>query len=149
MSAITSLISLFLVAFAAATIFPAQSEALLAALILKTDIAVWLLVAVASAGNILGSCVNWVLGVYVETFKNRRWFPVKEKSLERVQAFYKKYGRWSLLLSWVPFIGDPLTVMAGFMKEHFAVFLLFVSVAKIGRYVALAWLLLKAAPVSS
>ena len=106
-----------------------------------------MLVAVASVANILGSCLNWYLGVYIETFKNRRWFPVKEKSLMKAQDFYQKYGRWSLLLSWVPFIGDPLTVMAGVMKERFLVFLMLVSVAKIGRYVVLAWLVLKAAPV--
>ncbi len=147
MNAVFSLGSLFLVAFAAATIFPAQSEALLSALILKTDIAVWVLVAVASAGNILGSCVNWLLGVYVESFRNKKWFPVREKSFERAQAFYKKYGRWSLLLSWVPFIGDPLTVMAGVMKERFSVFLLLVSVAKIGRYIVLVWLVTEAASV--
>lgn len=134
---------MLLTAFIAATFFPAQSEALLAALILKTDIPVWLLVAVASAGNILGSCVNWLLGRSLETFKGRKWFPVKEQSLERAQAHYRKYGRWSLLLSWVPIIGDPITVMAGVMRERLSVFVLFVSVAKIGRYIVFAMLTLK------
>ncbi len=147
MNIVAALVSLFLVSFAAATIFPAQSEGVLATLILKTDIHAFILVAVASVANILGACLNWFLGVYVETLKNRKWFPVKEKSLERAKAFYKKYGRWSLLLCWVPFIGDPLTVMAGVMKERFLVFLLLVSVAKIGRYIALALLVLKTAPV--
>lgn len=137
MGSMTILSGLFLTAFAAATIFPAQSEALLATLILKTDMAVWVLVAVASAGNILGSCVNFVLGRYVESLRTRKWFPVSEQALERAQCRYKKYGRWSLLLSWVPVIGDPITVVAGIMKENFRVFLILVSVAKIGRYLVL------------
>lgn len=149
MTSIAALGSMFLTAFLAATFLPAQSEALLAALILKTDIPVWLLVAVASAGNILGSCVNWVLGRYLETFKGRAWFPVKEQSLERAQAYYRKYGRWSLLLSWVPIIGDPITVMAGVLRERFHIFILFVSVAKIGRYIVFAMLTLKLAHVTS
>lgn len=135
------LAGLFLTAFAAATLFPAQSEAVLAALILQKEISLWLLLAVASAGNILGSCVNWALGVFLETFKNRSWFPVKESILEKAQRAYRKYGRWSLLLSWVPFIGDPITIAAGAMKEKFLVFLALVSVAKTGRYLALAYLL--------
>ncbi len=141
MSHTAILAGLFLTAFAAATIFPAQSETVLAALILQKDIAVWLLVAVASAGNILGSCVNWILGRYIETFKNRKWFPLKDGDLEKAQRHYRRYGRWSLLLSWVPFIGDPITIVAGAMKEKFAMFLLLVSIAKTGRYLVLAYIL--------
>lgn len=140
MSHTAILAGLFLTAFAAATIFPAQSETVLAALIFQKDIAVWLLVAVASAGNILGSCVNWLLGRYIETFKNRKWFPLKGGDLEKAQRHYRRYGRWSLLLSWVPFIGDPITIVAGTMKEKFVVFLALVSVAKTGRYLVLAYI---------
>ena len=143
MSETTILSGLFITAFAAATIFPAQSEGLLAALILKGDISLGLLITVASVGNILGSCVNWLLGRYVETLKHRKWFPVSEAALERAQLRYGKYGRWSLLLSWVPVIGDPITVVAGIMKEKFIVFLALVSVAKIGRYLVVAALALK------
>ncbi len=132
------LISLFLTAFTAATVFPAQSETVLAALLLHTAISPWILVTVASAGNILGSCVNWAIGRCAEIFKDRTWFPVSAASMERAQARYKKYGRWSLLLSWVPFIGDPITIAAGVMRENFWVFLMLVSIAKIGRYIVLA-----------
>ncbi len=129
--------SLFLTAFAAATLFPAQSELLLVTLVLKTQMSPWLLVAVASVGNILGACVNWLLGRYVETYKDSKWFPVSAQALKRAQARYHTYGRWSLLLSWVPVIGDPVTVMAGVMKERFILFLLIVSLAKTARYVFL------------
>lgn len=127
--------SLFVTALIAATIFPAQSEALLATLVIKTDIALWLLIAVASIGNIVGSCLNWVLGFYVEKLKHHKWFPVKESALIVAQTRYKTYGRWSLLLSWVPIIGDPITVMAGVMKERFVPFLIIVTIAKVARYV--------------
>ena len=134
------LIGLFAIALLAATILPLQSEAVLTALLLQGDYAPWLLVAIASVGNSLGSCINWWLGTALERFKDRKWFPVSQKSLAIAQTRYARYGRWSLLLSWVPFIGDPITVAAGLMKEKFSVFLVLVSIAKTGRYVAIAWL---------
>lgn len=107
---------LFLAALAAATILPMQSEAMLVALLIA-DYAPWLLVAVASAGNVMGSAVNWVLGRGLERFRGRRWFPASPSAMERAQRFYRRYGKWSLLLSWVPIIGDPLTVVAGVLRE--------------------------------
>ncbi len=132
---------LFMTSFAAATLIPAQSEAVLAGLLTNSDIAPWILILVASTGNIAGSCINWALGRYAETFKTRRWFPVNEDKLLKAQSLYRRYGRWLLLLSWVPFIGDPITVAAGVMKEKFSVFLVLVSLSKTGRYIALAFLL--------
>ena len=131
---------LFLTAFAAATIFPMQSEAVLIGLLLSEHYSVFLLIAVASAGNILGAVVNWWLGRGVERFRGRRWFPVSAAGLARAQAWYGRYGRWSLLASLVPFIGDPLTVVAGVLREPLWSFLALVSIAKIGRYVVLAGL---------
>ena len=98
--------------------------------------------ATASLGNVAGSVVNWLLGRGVERLRHRRWFPVGEASLERAQGWYRRFGRWSLLLSWMPIIGDPLTVAAGVMRERFLVFLLLVGIAKTGRYVVLAALVL-------
>ena len=74
----------------------------------------------------------------VECFRNRRWFPVSEAGLQRARRWYRRYGKWSLLLSWMPVIGDPLTLAAGIMKEPLPVFLLLVGVAKLGRYLVLA-----------
>jgi membrane protein YqaA with SNARE-associated domain len=138
MTELAALSGLFMAAFVAATILPAQSEAVLVGLIYTGHYAVWILVAVASVGNVLGSVVNWLLGRGIERFRNRPWFPVKERSLERAQGWYQRYGKWSLLLSWAPIIGDPLTVVAGVMREPFSVFLLLVTIAKVGRYVVLA-----------
>lgn len=129
---------LFLTALAAGSILPMQSEAALAGLLLATELSPMLLVLVATAGNVTGSAVNWLLGRGVERFKGRKWFPVSEPMLERAKAWYHRYGRWSLLLSWVPIIGDPLTVVAGVMREPFWTFIVLVAVAKLARYVAVA-----------
>jgi membrane protein YqaA with SNARE-associated domain len=133
---------LFAVSFLAATILPAQSELGLAALVAAGDQPVVLLVAVAGAGNTLGAVVNWALGRGIERFSGRRWFPVKAESLERAAGWYRRYGRWSLLLSWAPFIGDPLTVAAGVLREPLVSFLVLVALAKTGRYVVVAVLAL-------
>ena len=131
---------LFAVAFLAATILPAQSEVGLVALIAVGDQPVVLLVAVASLGNTLGSVVNWALGRGVDQFSNRPWFPVTPDRLDRASRWYRRWGQWTLLLSWVPIIGDPLTVAAGVLREPFLNFLILVAIAKTGRYAVLAGL---------
>jgi len=140
MTALSAYLSLFIAAFLAATIIPAQSEGVLAGLLLTKDYPVWTLIAVASVGNTLGSLINWWLGRGIEHFKDRKWFPVKAKDLSKAQGWYARYGRWSLLLSWVPFIGDPITLAAGVMREKFLPFLLIVGAAKTLRYVFIAGL---------
>ncbi|MES0067973.1 DedA family protein [Mesorhizobium sp. M0074] len=128
---------LFLAALLAATILPMQSEAVLVGLLLA-DYSPWLLIAVASVGNVLGSVINWLLGRGIERFRGQRWFPMNQAQLERAQVWYRRYGKWSLLLSWLPVVGDPLTVIAGVLREPFRVFLLLVTAAKVGRYLVLA-----------
>lgn len=129
--------TLFLTAFVAATLFPAGSEAVLVGLLVAGDLPVASLLAVATLGNVLGSFVNWGLGRWIEHFRDRPWFPVKASALSRAQAWYQRYGKWSLLLSWAPIIGDPLTVAAGLMRERLDVFLALVTLAKFGRYLIL------------
>lgn len=138
MTEIVSLAGLFAAALLAATIVPAQSEALLVTLVIRSDVAPWLLVTVASVGNVLGSVVNWLLGRGIERFRDRRWFPVKPASLERAQGWYRCWGRWSLLLAWVPIVGDPLTVVAGTMREPLRTFLPLVAAGKVARYAVIA-----------
>lgn len=128
---------LFFSALIAATILPMQSEAALVGL-LVADYSPWLLLAVASIGNVLGSAINWLLGRGLERFRDRPWFPASDATLARAQAWYRRYGKWSLLLSWAPIIGDPLTIIAGVLREPFPMFLLLVSIAKVGRYLVLA-----------
>jgi membrane protein YqaA with SNARE-associated domain len=130
-------VGLFLSAFISATLFPGGSEAVLVGLLLYTEESAAILLLVATVGNVLGSAVNWGLGRWIERFRSKPWFPVSEDALSRAQNWYQRYGKWSLLLSWVPVIGDPLTVAAGLMRERLLVFLLLVTVAKFGRYLVL------------
>lgn len=133
-----SLAGLFAVAFVAATILPAQSEAALVGLLVGGKQSAVSLVIVATIGNVLGSTINWLLGRGIEQFRNRRWFPVGDRALERATGWYGRWGRWSLLLSWAPVIGDPLTLAAGVLREPFWSFLVLVTVAKAGRYMVVA-----------
>ena len=135
---LAALWGLFLAAFAAATLLPAQSELALAGLLAAGHKPVWLFIAGATAGNTLGAAVNWLLGRYCTRFQNRSWFPVKKKSMDKAASWYRRYGRWSLLLSWAPIIGDPLTLAAGLLREPFASFILIVGLAKLGRYLLVA-----------
>lgn len=133
-----ALAGLFLSALLAATILPMQSEAVLVGLLIQGNHTVITLLLVATSGNVLGSVINWVLGRFLLKFRDRRWFPVSEAKLNRAGGWYHRYGRYSLLLSWVPVIGDPLTVAAGLMREPFWSFLLLVTLAKASRYLILA-----------
>lgn len=135
---LTSYLGLFLAAFGAATLLPMQSEAVLVGMLLSDRYVISTLLTVAIVGNVLGSVLNWVLGCCVERFRHKRWFPVSEAKLAKAQQSYLRYGHWSLLLSWVPIIGDPLTVVAGVMREPFWRFLLIVTLAKGMRYLVLA-----------
>jgi membrane protein YqaA with SNARE-associated domain len=129
---------LFAIAFAAATILPAQSEAALAGLLAMGSFSPAMLVVVASLGNVLGSAVNWGLGRGIERFRDRPWFPLRPATLNRATNWYRRYGRWTLLLSWMPIIGDPLTVAAGVLREPLWSFVAIVAVAKISRYLVVA-----------
>jgi membrane protein YqaA with SNARE-associated domain len=125
-------------AFVAATVFPLQSEAVLVGLMLAGEQPVWALVLVASVANTGGSVVNWWLGGVIHRYRDRRWFPASPERLARAEGWYRRWGHWSLMLSWAPIIGDPLTVIAGVLREPLWRFLILVALAKTGRYVTLA-----------
>ena len=123
--------SLFTLSFLVATIIPFGSEAYLAKLIIENNYNPFLLLIFASAGNILGSVVTWIFGYYSNYFIKKKWFPISQKKLNKGSIFFAKYGKWSLLLGWVPFIGDPITFVAGTLKYSFLPFLLLVSIGKL------------------
>ena len=130
-------LTMFSSAFLAATIVPFASEITLAAALAAGGAVHWLLI-VATLGNTLGATVNWALGRFIERFRDRGWFPADSKQLERAQAWFGRYGVWSLLLAWLPVIGEPLTVLAGTMRVHIVPFLILVAAGKGLRYVVLA-----------
>ncbi len=140
-------VGLFLAAFGAATVLPFQSEPVLVGLLLSGRYTPVTLIVVASIGNVLGAALNWVLGRYIEQWRDKSWFPVKDAQLQKGEVWYRKFGRWSLLLSWMPLFGDALTVLAGLLREPFWSFLILVSIAKAGRYVVLAFATLGAQAV--
>jgi len=125
-------------AFLAATIVPFSSEAALLALLAAGQGQPVLLVAAASVGNIAGSAVNWLLGRFIQRFRDRSWFPVGPGAYARAEAWFNRFGLWSLLFAWVPVVGDPLTLVAGALRVGFIRFLLLVGIGKVARYAVLA-----------
>ena len=138
MSDFAALFSLLVSAFMSATFLPGSSELVLVGLIARGGASVLLLVLVASVGNVAGAVINWALGRGIERFKDRRWFPASPDKLERAKGWYRRWGRWSLLLSWVPLFGDGLTVAAGVMREPLWSFMPLVALAKTARYAVVA-----------
>jgi len=125
-------ITLFTVAFISATLLPMGSEALLLYDISQGHI-VWLLWLVASVGNTLGSMVNYWLGLKGEAYLEKKGY-LSHKKMDKARRSFDRYGGWTLLLSWVPIIGDPLTFIAGVLKYRFWWFLVIVAAAKATRY---------------
>ena len=136
MDGLTVHLALAAVAFLAATVLPGSSEALFAALLIERPDAATSLFLAATVGNTTGACLNWILGRFLMRFAGRRWFPASPALIERVSKWFQQYGAWLLLFSWVPIIGDPLTVAAGFLRVRFAWFLALVAVGKGTRYLA-------------
>lgn len=131
-------LTLFFSALISATLFPLGSEALLIYDI-KEGYNLYLLIFFATLGNVLGSLINYILGLKGEEYLEEKGY-LKKQKLEKYKNFFKKYGAYSLLLSWVPIIGDPITFIAGILKYDWKKFLIFVTIAKFGRYLILALL---------
>lgn len=134
----TIYLSLFATSFLAATILPFSSEAVLAGLLAGSAQSWAGLITVASIGNVLGSATNWLIGRGLSASRTHPRFPVDAVKLQRAENWYRRWGRWSLLASWIPVIGDPLTIVAGFLREPLWIFLLLVAIAKTARYIAVA-----------
>lgn len=133
----TGLISMFIVAFGAATLLPFPSEPLFAALQIQGSTSLFWLVAIASLGNTLGSVVNYVLGWQAMRFSDRKWFPANPKKMARAQRWFERWGVWILLFSWMP-LGDAITLLSGVMRTRFWLFFVLVATGKTLRYIALA-----------
>ena len=136
-----SLYSLFLLSFLAATVLPLGSEWLLVTLLIQgqsaTDV-----VLIATVGNVLGGLTTYGLGYYGSTFITTKVLRISQDNSGQAMKTYQKYGSWSLLLSWVPLIGDPLCLVAGSLKLHPATFTVLVTLGKGARYCLLAYVTL-------
>ena len=134
---IWQLAGLFMVAFSAATLLPGGSEVALVALAALQNHSNLTLLIVATVGNVLGSVVNYELGRLALHYQDRKWFPVSAPELARAQKGFARWGQWSLLLAWVPIIGDPLTFAAGVMRMNFLRFMILVTISKSSRYIVI------------
>lgn len=138
MSDLLTLLALAASAFTSATLLPGTSEAALAGVIALGDVAIWLAVLVATIANVAGSTVNWAIGRFLARFREHPRFPVSRERWAKTETLYARFGVASLLLSWTPIVGDPLTVVAGAMRTPIVVFLVLVTLAKGLRYVLVA-----------
>lgn len=127
---------MFLAAFLAATPVPMQSELTFVALA-ASGWALPALVVVASLGNVLGSCLTYAAGRGFGEAGIWRWFRLPPEKLARAESWFARWGRWSLLLSWAPG-GDVVVALAGALRMPLASFLTLLTLAKTGRYIALA-----------
>ncbi len=130
-------VGLFFASLLAATLVPLSSEAVVLGMDVSGGFEPVPLLIVASLGNTLGCVVNWLLGKFCLHWRERRWFPVKGAALDRASRWFNRYGVWLLPLSWVPVVGDPLTLVAGILGVRFRVFLPLVALGRVGRYAAL------------
>jgi membrane protein YqaA with SNARE-associated domain len=129
--------TLFGSALLSSTLFPGGSEALL---IYRLDQGADPLASVASAtaGNVLGSLVTYAMGRFGRRAV-RRTRDNAERHLARAERWFSRFGRPSLLLAWLPVVGDPLCLAAGVLRVGLGSFLLLVTLGKLARYAALAW----------
>ena len=138
--------ALFFLSFLASTVIPLGSEWLLVVM-LANHRDPFTSVAVATVGNYLGACTTYWLGVYGGAWLIRRVLRIDAEAEGKAARFYGRYGSWSLLLSWLPVIGDPLCLVGGFLRVGFLRFSALVFVGKLGRYAAVGWLTLQGARI--
>ncbi|MFQ3170166.1 MAG: membrane protein YqaA with SNARE-associated domain [Oleispira sp.] len=125
---------LFFSALIASTLFPMGSEVVLIAL-LDQGHDVFFLWLIATCGNTLGSCINYAIGYWASGYIINKYQDTR--SWQQGQRLYNRYGVWSLLLAWLPIIGDPITLIAGLAQTNFKLFVLLVTLGKGARYAVL------------
>jgi len=128
-------VGLFLAAFLSSTIIPLNSEFVLLAM-LANDFDPLACLIVATTGNSLGGITNYFLGLLGNPLWFKR-FGIKEEKLLRFEKRIQKYGFWIALFSWVPFIGDPMTIALGFFRVSFWKVFLLIILGKFLRYLVL------------
>ena len=139
MDVLTAYAGLFTAAFLSATILPGSSEVVLVMLVLERKLDLTMLLLVATVGNTAGSVVGWILGRWFARFAGRRWFPASPAQMERASRWFRRYGVWTLVLVWVPIIGDALTIVAGALRVNIGVFVVLVGLGKALRYAAVLY----------
>ena len=129
-------LGLFIIAFISATLIPAATEVFLLAMTGVGYSMVGILI-VATAGNFLGAVFNYTLGWRGINFIQKSRFAPKPEHIDRAQSLFKRWGTPILFFSWIPFIGDPLTVVAGIVRTPLRSFLVLVLAGRFLRYAAI------------
>ena len=117
---------LFLSAILSSTILPGSSEIYVTSLINFTDHSKYLILTIATLGNSIGSMITFFMGFLFNRYKPNSF---------RVKKLVLKYGEWSLLLSWMPLIGDVICIIAGYFKLNPTRSLLIIIFSKALRYI--------------
>lgn len=126
----------FLVSFIASTLVPFSNEVVVMAMpALGYDI--WLTAVSATAGGYLGSLVNYLVGKKGTDFLFSRWIKIKPARWQQAERIFQRRGNWVLFFVWLPFIGDPLAVVAGAFKIDWRLFSFWVVTGKFLRFVVL------------
>lgn len=130
--------SLFFSALISSTLFPGGSEALLLYRLNEGGDAITLVI-IATIGNVLGSLITYAMGRLGNEAIHKKWLRMDEAKVARAEVWFGRYGMPSLLLAWLPVVGDPLCLVAGLLRSHAGLFLLLVTIGKAARYAVLAW----------
>ncbi len=141
-STLQSLPALFCLSFLAATVLPLGSEWLLVLLIINGSHAPTAVI-IATLGNYLGACTTYLIGIWGSDIFISKVLRLDEQNRAHATRLYRCYGAWSLLLSWLPVVGDPLCLLAGTFRTPFTLFSFLVLLGKAGRYAAIAFLAIK------
>ncbi|MCD6581681.1 MAG: DedA family protein [Desulfuromusa sp.] len=136
--------SLFLISFCASTLIPLGSEWLLVALLLQGSNPITTVV-IATLGNSLGSGTSYLIGYYGGDWLQEKLLRIDKNQQQRAESWFNRYGSWSLLLAWLPIVGDPLCLVSGMLKTPVIRFSLLVTTGKGIRYSILTLLTLQGA----
>ncbi|MDX8383877.1 MAG: YqaA family protein [Ghiorsea sp.] len=132
--------ALFFSALASSTLFPGGSEALLAYRLQDVGVNAYMLVAMATLGNVLGSVITYAMGRGGQRLSQGwLWLHPSENKMTKAERLFQRYGAYSLFFAWLPIVGDPLCLVAGVLRYHFVLFVALVTVGKLARYSLLAW----------
>lgn len=132
--------SLFIIAFASATLLPMGSEPVLFGLVEQNRTLLWPAIAVATAGNTLGGALTWWMGNASHKLVERHHH---SKHHLRALDWLERLGPKACLLTWLPILGDPLCAVAGWLKLPFWPCVIYMAIGKFLRYVLMTFVLLE------
>ena len=138
------LLSLFIGSLLASTLLPGGVEVPLYVMFQSGNYAPSSLLVTATVGNTLGGVITYAVGwalcrglAHVSWGRRlRQRFRLRQSALERV----KRWGVYCLLFSWMPVVGDPLCLAAGYLRLAFWPSAVMIAIGKFLRYLALLWL---------